>query len=219
MLDAVCGFVVAGSLAPAVDASASRRVVAVDGRHGSDCQAVGPDGLVWAVLGFRRFYHLDDFRHPADLGLALFTGETRLLSDSAVWRLVHRLKPDRAEAFYRQAAAETVPSAVPEGEDWLSMDEHVVGFFTKRKPRPLGKTRVPTRGRSYPAIRLYTPFHLWAGRFMGLVVTQASVALSQVVPTLLSEVRRLRTLVGHPRPDRVVVLLDRGDTRVACSRS
>jgi len=55
--------------------------------------------VMWAVLGFRRFYHLDDFRHPADLGLALFTDRTRLLSDSAAWRLVHRLKPERAEAF------------------------------------------------------------------------------------------------------------------------
>jgi hypothetical protein len=166
--------------------------------------------VMWAVLGFRRFYHLEDFRHPADLGLALFTGEARLLSDSAVWRLVHRLKPERAEAFYRQTAAETVPKAVPEEEDWLSMDEHVVGFFTKRKPRPLSKTRVPTRGRSYPAIRLYAPFHLWVGRFLGLVVTKASVALSQIVPTLLAEVRRLRALAGHPRPDSVAVLLDRG---------
>jgi hypothetical protein len=166
--------------------------------------------VMWAVLGFRRFCHLDDFRHQADLGLALFIGRTRLLSDSAVWRLVHRLKPECAEAFYRQTAAETVPSAVPEGEDWLSMDEHVVGFFTKRKPRPLGKTRVPTRGRSYPAIRLYAPFHLWAGRFMGLVVTKASVALSQILPTLLTEARRLRALAGHPHPSRVDLLLDRG---------
>jgi len=51
------------------------------------------------------------------------------------------------------------------------MDEHVVGFFTKRKPRPLGKIRVPTRGRSYPAIRLYAPFHLWSGRFVADIST------------------------------------------------
>jgi len=166
--------------------------------------------MMWAVLGFRRFFHLDDFRHRADLGLALFTGRVRLLADSTVWRLVHTLKPESSQAFYQETAAEAVPLAVPQGAEWLSMDEHVVGFFTKLKPRPLGKTRVPTRGRSYPAIRLYAPFHLWAGRFVGLVVTQAKRALSQVLPTLIAEVRRLRKLAGHPQPQRVDVILDRG---------
>ena len=166
--------------------------------------------MMWAVLSFRRFFHLDDFRHQADLGLALFTGRTRLLADSTVWRLVHTLKPERVEAFYRQTAAESVPLSVPEDEEWLSMDEHVIGFFTKLKPRPLGKTRVPTRGRSYLAIRLYAPFHLAAGRFMGLVVTKSKVALSQALPTLVTEMRKLRALAGHPRPGRVDLVLDRG---------
>lgn len=166
--------------------------------------------VMWAVLGLRRFFHLDDFRHAADLGLALFTGRMRLLADSTVWRLVHTLPQQSAEAFYQQTAAEAVPLNAPQGEEWISMDEHVVGFFTKLKPRPLKKTRVPTRGRSYPAIRLYAPFHLWAGRFVGLVVTKATRALSQVLPTLIAEVRRLRKQAGHPQPQRVDVILDRG---------
>jgi hypothetical protein len=45
---------------------------------------------------------------------------------------------------------------------------------------------------------------------MGLVVTKASVALSQIVPTLLTEVRRLQALAGHPHPSRVDLLLERG---------
>ncbi len=166
--------------------------------------------VMWAVLGFRRFFHLDDFRHQADLGLALFTGRVRLLADSTVWKLVHTLKPTSAKAFYRQTAAGAVPLKVPDGKEWLSMDEHVVGFFTKLKPRPLGKTRVATRGRSYPAIRLYAPFHLWAGRFVGLVVTEAKCALSQTLPTLISKVRKLRRLAGHAQPQRVDVIIDRG---------
>lgn len=166
--------------------------------------------VMWSVLGFRRFFHLDDFRHQADLGLALFTGRVRLLADSTVWRLVHTLKPKSAEAFYQETAAAAVPVKVPEGEEWVSMDEHVVGFFTKLKPRPLGKTRVPSRGRAYPAIRLYAPFHLWAGRFVGLVVTEARRALSQVLLSLIAEVRRLRRLAGHPHPQRVDVIIDRG---------
>ena len=166
--------------------------------------------LVGAVLGFRRFAHLDDFRHAADLGLALFTGRVRLLADSTVWRLIHTLKPESAEAVYQETAAEGVPLNAPQGEEWVSMDEHVVGFFTKLKPRPLQKTRVPTRGRSYPAIRLYAPFHLWSRRFVGLVVTKATRALSQVLPTLIAEVRRLRKRAEHPHPQQVDLILDRG---------
>ncbi len=166
--------------------------------------------LMWALLGFRRFFHLDDFRHQADLGLALFTGRTRLLADSTIWRLVHTLKRKSAEGFYRETAAECVPLDAPEDREWLSMDEHVVEFYTKLNPRPLGKTRVPTRGRSYPAIRLYAPFHLWTQRFTGLVVTKASVALSQVVVILIAEVRHLHQRAGHPRPEHVDVILDRG---------
>jgi hypothetical protein len=166
--------------------------------------------VLWAVLGFRRFFHLDDFRHAADVGMALFTGGVRLLADSTVWRLVHTLQQESVEAFYQETAAEAVPLNAPQGEEWISMDEHVVGFFTKLKPRPLGKTRVPTRGRSYPAIRLYAPFHLWAGRFVGLVVTKARFALSQVLPMLIAEVRHLRKQAGHSQPQQVDVLLDRG---------
>jgi hypothetical protein len=166
--------------------------------------------VLWAVLNFRRFWHLTDFRHQADLGLALFTGRLRLLADSTMWRLVHSLTPDSAEAFYQQTAAEAVPLEAPIDQEWLSMDEHVVGFFTKLKPRPLGKTRVPTRGRPYPAIRLYAPFHLWAGRFVGLLVTRASRALSQELPALITELRTLRRRANHPRPEQVDVIVDRG---------
>jgi len=166
--------------------------------------------MMGAVLGFRRVSHLDDFRHAADLGLALFTGRIRLLADSTVWRLIHTLKPESAEAVYQETAAEGVPLNAPQGEEWISMDEHVVGFFTKLKPRPLQKTRVPTRGRSYPAIRLYAPFHLWSRRFVGLVVTKATRALSQVLPTLIAEVRRLRKRAEHPQPQQVDLILDRG---------
>lgn len=55
--------------------------------------------LMWAILGFRRFFHLEDFRHQADLGLALFTGRMKLLSDSTLWRLVHTVKPESEVAF------------------------------------------------------------------------------------------------------------------------
>lgn len=166
--------------------------------------------VMWAVLGFRRFFHLNDFRHQADIGLALFTGRLKLLSDSTVWQLVHTLKSKSAAEFYQQTAAKAVPLEAPSGDEWISTDEHVVGFFTKLKPRPFRKDRVPTRGRSYPAVRLYAPFHLWAGRFICLVVTKAGRALSQVLPDLIKEVRQVRTLAGHPHPRQVDLIIDRG---------
>jgi hypothetical protein len=186
------------------------RLLTWTGKTGIDAWQWVTTIVMWTVLGFRRFSHLDDFRHEADLGLALFTGRTRLLSDSSVWRLVHGLTAKSAQAFYRQTAAEAVPVEVPGDDEWISMDEHVVESFTKLKPRPLGKTRVPTRGRSYPAIRLYAPFHLGAGRFLGLVVTEARRALSQVLPTLIAEVRKLREMAGHPQAKRVDIIIDRG---------
>jgi len=67
-----------------------------------------------------------------------------------------------------------------------------VPSFTKRKPRPLGKTRVPTRGPSYPAFRLYAPFDLDLGHFVGLLVRKVRESPSQVLPDLLTEVRFFR---------------------------
>jgi hypothetical protein len=200
-------------LAPVIIRSAllpAARVLAWTTKTGVDAWQWVLTVVMWAVLGFRRFFHLDDLRHQADLGLALFTGRLRLLADSTVWRLIHTIEPESVDAFYVQTASAAVPLEAPEEEEWISMDEHVVGFFTKLKPPPLGKTRVPTRGRGYPAIRLYAPFHLWSRRFIGLVVTEAKRALSQVLPTLIAEVRRVRRQAGHPSPDQVDVIVDRG---------
>ena len=44
--------------------------------------------VAWAALGFQRLMHVDDFRHWADTGLALFTGGLHLWSDTTLWRWV-----------------------------------------------------------------------------------------------------------------------------------
>jgi hypothetical protein len=85
-----------------------------------------------------------------------------------------------------------------------------VPSFTKLKPRRLGKTRVPTRGRAYPAFRLYAPFDLDVGRFAGVLVRKARESLSQIVPAALAELRALRRRAGVPEPEWVRVILDRG---------
>ena len=74
----------------------------------------------------------------------------------------------------------------------------------------MGKTRVPTRGRSYPAFRLYVPFDLDLGRFVGLLVRQARQTLSQVLPDLLTEIRGLRRQAKVQDAERVRLIFDRG---------
>ncbi len=164
--------------------------------------------VAWSALGFRRLFHLDEFRSWADMGLALFTGALHLWSDTTLWRWVHGVTPESAAAFYRTTAGQAAGQSGSRGR--FSMDDHVVPSFTKRKPRPLGKTRVPTRGRSYPAFRLYVPFDLDRGRFVGLLVRKAREALSQVLPDLLAEVRQLRRQGKVQDPERVRLIFDRG---------
>jgi hypothetical protein len=164
--------------------------------------------VAWAALGFRRLFHLDEFRSWADMGLALFTGALHLWSDTTLWRWVHGVTPESAVAFYHATASQT--AGQPGSRGRFSMDDHVVPSFTQRKPRPLGKTRVPARGRSYPAFRLYVPFDLDLGRFVGLLVRKAREALSQVLPDLLAEVRQLRRQAQVQDPERVRLIFDRG---------
>jgi hypothetical protein len=164
--------------------------------------------VAWAALGFRRLMHVDDFRHSADLGLALFTGHWHLWSDTTLWRWVHGVTQKSATAFYQATAALT--AAQSDGPGRFSLDEHVVPVFTTLKPRRLGKTRVPSRGRAYPAFRLYLPFDLDLGRFVGLLVRKARESLSQTALALIVELRRLRRLAGVPNPDQLRLILDRG---------
>jgi hypothetical protein len=164
--------------------------------------------VAWSALGFRRLFHVDDFRDWADMGLALFTGAFHLWSDTTLWRWVHGATPKSVVAFYQATAGQA--AGRPGSRGRFSLDEHVVPSFTKRKPCPLGKTRVPTRGRSYPAFRLYVPFDLDLGRFVGLLVRKARETLSQALPDLLAEVRLLRRQAKVQDADRVRLIFDRG---------
>lgn len=164
--------------------------------------------VAWSALGFRRLFHLDDFRDRADMGLALFAGVVRLWSDTTLWRWVHGVTPESAKAFYQATASQEVKRPGSRGR--FSLDEHVVPSFSKLKPPPLRKNRIPTRGRSYPAFRLYIPFDLDRGRFVGLLVRKAHDTLSQVLPDLLAELRRLRRLASVPIPEQVHLIFDRG---------
>jgi len=164
--------------------------------------------VAWAALGIQRLMHVDDFRHWADMGLALFTGGLHLWSDTTLWRWGHGLTPKSATQFYETTVSGVAGHRQSQGR--FSLDEHVVPSFTKLKPRRLGKTRVPARGRSYPAFRLYAPFDLDLGRFVGLIVKKARESLSQIVLELVAELRRLRQRAGVKGAQQVRLILDRG---------
>jgi hypothetical protein len=164
--------------------------------------------VAWAALGFQRLCHVDDFRHWADMGLALFTGGLHLWSDTTLWRWVHGLTPESAARFYEATASPV--AGQPGSAGRFSVDDHVVPSFTKLQPRRLGKTRVPTRGRAYPAFRLYAPFDLDLGRFVGVIVRKARESLSQTALAVVEELRRLRRQAHVQHPQQVRVILDRG---------
>ena len=164
--------------------------------------------VAWAALGFQRLMHVDDFRHWADLGLALFTGSLHLWSDTTLWRWVHGLTLTSATQFYETTVSRVAGQSQSRGR--FSVDEHVVPSFTKLKPRRLGKTRVPSRGRSYPAFRLYAPFDLDLGRFVGVIVKKARESLSQIVFEIVVELRCLRQRAGVKNAKQVRLVLDRG---------
>jgi len=165
--------------------------------------------LWWSILGFSRFFHLDDFRSRSDLGLALLTGRVKLLADSTLWDIVHSLSEESSEAFYQITASGTIDADDPDSGTKVSLDDHVVPSFTELDPKPLGKTRVPTRGRSYPAVRLYYYYDLIKERFIALQVKLADERLSKVLPDLISHLKHLREIAGCGT-DKLRILFDRG---------
>lgn len=170
--------------------------------------------LLWAIGGFSRILHLDDFRHPqSDSGLALFIGRPMLLGDSTVWNYIAMLKESEIRAFYQETSRATIDPKDSESAFRVSIDDHVVPSFTEIKPLPLGKTRVPTRGRSYPAVRLYYFFDLLRERFIGLSIKKAPDRLSRVLLSLIEEVRQLKKRAGFKLHLKIETIFDRGGYR------
>ena len=163
----------------------------------------------WSILGFSRFFHLDDFRSKSDLGLALLTGRVKLLSDSTLWHVLHSLPKEAIEAFYQATATATIDPKDPDSATKVSLDDHVVPSFTQLDPKPLGKTRVATRGRSYPAVRLYYYYDLIKQKFIALQVKLASERLSKVLPDLIAHLFDLRKKAGC-LTGKLRLLFDRG---------
>ena len=77
--------------------------------------------IAWSALGFRRLFHVDDFRDWADMGLALFTGALHLWSDTTLGRWVHGATPESVLAFYQATAGQAAGHSGSRGR--FSLDE------------------------------------------------------------------------------------------------
>jgi len=166
--------------------------------------------LFWNVLGMGRIYHIEDYRSSSEVGLGLLTGRGKLLSDSSVWNIVHSIEEEASEKFYEETAKGSIDPTDPKSGYRISLDDHVVPSFSKLEPKPLEKTRVPTRGRSYPAVRMYYHYDLEKDRVIGLSVKGARERLSKVLVDLIGHIRGLKRKAGCIKPNKLRVIFDRG---------
>jgi hypothetical protein len=132
-----------------------------------------------------------------------------LLADSTLWRVLHSLPKESIEAFYEITAAATIDANDQNSATKVSLDDHVVPSFTELAPKPLGKTRIPTRGRSYPAVRLYYYYDLIKQKFIALQVKLSNERLSKVLPDLIAHLFDLRKKAGC-LVNKLRLLFDRG---------
>ena len=123
--------------------------------------------------------------------------------------MLHSLPKESIEAFYQATATATIDPNDPNSATKVSLDDHVVPSFTELDPKPLGKTRVPTRGRSYPAVRLYYYYDLIKQKFIALQIKLASERRSFVLPDLIAHLKDLRKKAGC-LTKKLRLLFDRG---------
>lgn len=166
--------------------------------------------LFWNILGLGRIFHIEDYRSETEVGLGLLTGRGKLLSDSSVWNIVHSIEKETSEEFYEGTALGRIDRSDPMSCYKISLDDHVVPSFSKLIPKPLEKTRVPTRGRSYPAVRMYYHYDLEEDRVIGLTVKGAKERLSKVLGELIGHIRDLKRKAGCIKPGKLRIIFDRG---------
>lgn len=156
--------------------------------------------LAW--IGFSRPHHLNDL---CDVGLALFTGRSKVLDASRAGKALHAISAVDGRAFY-QATAEEEWSDIAHIQPWLSTDEHTVGH---QGGPEMPKSKVPRWGRVRVAHELIGTFILGTRRFVGLVVGQATLRLCHVAEVCLSEARSFQEK-KQPLAQGLRAILDRG---------
>ncbi len=133
-----------------------------------------------AVLGIQRIFHFDSL---SDVGLALLTGGTRVLSRRTLGSLVRKVSTRAVNTFVRL----TQP-ALKKGEQlWLSIDEHTVARFTRKFLIPKGFHTI--RNKKMRAEKLFFSFETVTRTLLDLVATPGNGRLAQVALKMLSALR------------------------------
>jgi len=158
--------------------------------------------LVTFLIGHVRLGHLVDL---CDRGLALLTGLPRVMDASTAYRLLHDLIAESVRKFYLATAAQENQQAGQELET-ISVDGHAAPTETQA---PLGRTKIPTRGRKMKAHGLFSSFNLSARRFVGLHVADGGRKLSQELLPSIDDLDQVKQVAGQLDRSRLNIV-DRG---------
>lgn len=178
------------------------RLLCYAGRHLIRPFSFAMTVLVTFLMGHVRLGHLVDL---CDRGLALLTGLPRLMDASTAYRLVHDLTPESVRRFYLATAAQENQRAGQELET-VSVDGHAAPTETQA---PLGRTKIPTRGRKMKAHGLFSSFNLLTRRFVGLHVADGRRKLSQELLPSMADLDQVKQVAGQLDRSRLN-MVDRG---------
>jgi len=178
------------------------RLLCYAGRHLIRPFSFAMTVLVTFLIGHVRLGHLVDLCDP---GLALLTGLPRLMDASTAYRLLHDLTPESVRRFYLATAAQENQRAGQELET-VSVDGHAAPTETQA---PLGRTKIPTRGRNMKAHGLFSSFNLLARRFVGLHVADGRRKLSQELLPGMADLDQVKQVAGQVDRSRLN-MVDRG---------
>ena len=134
-----------------------------------------------AALGIERIFH---FETVDDVGFALLTGGTRVLSRSRLGGLVRAVKTPAVRAFSRATERlEVLRGKVVT----LSLDEHAVARFTRKFRIPKGFHTI--RNKHMRIEKLFFLYWPVQRRFLNLVVARGNAALGDLCVDFVRAVR------------------------------
>jgi hypothetical protein len=149
-----------------------------------------------AVLGIERIFH---FETVDDLGFAILSGGTKVMSRSRLGGLVRAVTTRAVNTFMR--ATEGL-SALRDQVVTLSADEHVVARFTRKFKIPKGFHTL--RNKKMRAEKLSYLYWPKARRFLSLIVSRGNAKLVDLT------VEFIHALYSRVRLGKLRVILDAG---------
>ena len=135
----------------------------------------------------------------SDLGFAVLTGRTGVLSRTTLFRWVKKCRKSFFLKFYdlTRALSDFIGKELK-----ISIDEHVVARWTRKVKIP--GTKHPTRGRAMKADKLFYVFELTKKRLLSFKPRPGNATLANTALKLVKE------LVNRVKPRSVRLIMDAG---------